>query len=116
MGTRCPSNHAESVFRSPAISGTVRVGRRTSPGNLLDLGFHYRFDEELPHSSQQIAQTGLCQFSNFSDGKSQLGVGLVSAHFRKFSAARLPLIWYCLFTSDSFFLAENFPEPITALG
>jgi hypothetical protein len=26
------------------------------------------------------------------------------------------LIWYCLFTSDSFFLAENFPEPITALG
>src|SRR4051812_39347039 len=31
-----------------------------------------------------------------------MGVGLVSAHFRNFSAAPRPLIWYCLFTSDSF--------------
>ncbi|MDQ1471437.1 MAG: hypothetical protein QOJ99_2917, partial [Bryobacterales bacterium] len=41
---------------------------------------------------------------------------LLLAHCSNFSAARRLLIWYCLFTSDSFFLAENSPEPITARG
>src|SRR5579863_2669631 len=43
-------------------------------------------------------------------------MGLLFAHCSNLSAARRLLIWYCLFTGDSFFLAEKCPEPITARG
>src|SRR5438132_13951705 len=47
---------------------------------------------------------------------SWMGTGLLLAHCSNCSAARPFLIWYCFFTATPFFLAENFPELITARG
>ena len=79
------------------------------------LAFQDRFDGQLPHPTQQFTHALLGRLGVPPVGiVSWIGVSWCRAHPLNCCTARFFSIGYCLFTSDPFFLAENFPEPTTA--